>query len=90
MGTAPGSTAHNYETASQKKPGVIAHWIQTMTRTPEELAHTIRAIRPSRGEALAYLTARILTLESTRPDSRRLPELRAAHHEIECNRKKYE
>ena len=61
-----------------------------MTRNVEEFAHTFRSMRKSRGEALADLTKRILTLESRRPNSPRLPELRAVHREIEANRAKYE
>jgi len=61
-----------------------------MKLTAVELAQTTRSLRVSRGEALAYLTARILKLESIRPTSRRLPELRAALREIENNREKYE
>lgn len=61
-----------------------------MKLTTEEFAYTVRSLKATRGEALAYLTRRILTLEGTKPNSARLPELRAAHREIERNRQKYD
>ena len=61
-----------------------------MTRDAEGLAQAVRSLHTGRGEALAYLTKRIMTLESTKPNSPRLPELRATHREIEANREKYE
>ena len=58
-------------------------------RTPQELASAIRTLHSSRGEALAYLTYRILLLERIKASSPRLPELRAAHREIEHNSRTY-
>ena len=61
-----------------------------MTRTGEEVAQAVRTLHESRGASLVYLAKRILLLETSTPDSPRLPELRAGLREVERNRKKYE
>ena len=59
-------------------------------RTAEDVAQAARTLHTSRGEALAYLASRIMKLEREQPESKRLPELRAALREMENNRQKYE
>ncbi len=59
-------------------------------RTAEDVAQAARTLHESRGEALGYLANRIMKLERKQPESKRLPELRAAFREMENNRQKYE
>lgn len=59
-------------------------------RTAEDIAQAARTLYRNRGEALAYLANRIMKLERKQPESKRLPELRAAFREIENHRQKYE